>query len=371
MSPALRLTPILVLAAALAAAPLQESAPLWQTDVFVSGEGGYHTYRIPSLIAAPGGTLLAFVEGRRAGAADSGDIDLLLRRSTDEGRTWGPVQVLVDDGEDTAGNPCVAIESKTGRVLLVFSRNRGADKERDIIAGKGSGGQRLWLTGSRDDGHTWSEPREITSSVKRPDWTWYAVGPGIGIETRSGRLVFPANHAEAETGIYRSHVFFSDDGGETWQLGASSDPGTNESQIVELSDGRLLLNMRNHPPKPENFRMIATSDDGGRTLSPAVPDRALIEPPAQASLLGVRDGTGRLLLFANPASIKRELMTVRASADDGKTWPAGHVLHAGPAAYSSLAALPDASIGVLYERGAASPYERVTFARVPLDRVRK
>jgi sialidase-1 len=138
---------------------------------------------------------------------------------------------------------------------------------------------------SQDDGATWSPPVEITSSVKAPDWTWYATGPGIGIQTRDGRLVVPANHAEARTGIHRSHLIVSDDGGKSWTLGGSSDAGTNESQVVELADRRLLLNMRNHPPKPDNFRMIARSDDGGRTLSAAVPDRALIEPPAQASLI--------------------------------------------------------------------------------------
>jgi sialidase-1 len=206
--------------------------------------------------------------------------------------------------------------------------------------------------------------------VKAPDWTWYATGPGVGIQTRDGRLVVPANHAEAKTGIHRSHLIFSNDGGKSWALGASSDPGTNESQVVELADGRLLLNMRNHPPKPENFRMIARSDEGGRTLSPAMPDRTLIEPPAQASL--VRYSTAKTqdrnrLLFANPAGAARERMTVRLSYDEGLSWPVSRVLHEGPAAYSSLVVLPDRTIGVLFERGERSPYERITLARLTLE----
>jgi sialidase-1 len=125
--------------------------------------------------------------------------------------------------------------------------------------------------------------------------------------------------------------------------------------------------MRNHPPRAENFRMVATSADGGRTLSGATADRALIEPPAQASLIAVRDGDGagrQRLIFANPASTRRERLTVRVSEDDGATWPVARVVHEGPAAYSSLAALTDGAIGLLFERGDRSPYERITFARL-------
>ena len=131
-----------------------------------------------------------------------------------------------------------------------------------------------------------------------------------------------------------------------------------------------MLNMRNHPPKAENFRMVATSDDGGRTWSQAKPDRALIEPPAQASLLrlttAAADGRNRLL-FSNPASARRERMTVRMSEDEGATWPVSRVVHEGPAAYSSLVVLPDRSIGLLFERGDRSPYEKITFVRLTLD----
>jgi sialidase-1 len=128
--------------------------------------------------------------------------------------------------------------------------------------------------------------------------------------------------------------------------------------------------MRNHPPKPENFRMLARSADGGRTLSAAVPDRALAEPPAQASLVrlgaaGQQDRTR--LLFANPASTARERMTVRLSYDEGLTWAVSRVLHEGPAAYSSLVVLPGRTIGLLFERGDRSPYERITFARFTLE----
>ena len=340
------------------------------TDVYVAGEGPYHTYRIPSAIVTKTGTLLAFAEGRRTGAGDAGDIDLVLRRSRDGGRSWSPLQVVGDNGPDTFGNPCAVVDDRTSTVWLLTTQNRGTDREKDIIAGTSAGGRTVWAMNSTDDGVTWSAPVEITASVKAADWTWYATGPGVGIQLAGGRLVIPANHAEAKTGVHRSHLFFSDDGGRTWTLGASADAGTNESQVVELADGRLLLNMRNHPPKAENFRMIARSGDRGRTLSAAVPDRALIEPPAQASLLRLttmKDGGRNRLLFANPASATRERLTIRLSDDEGVSWPIARTIHEGPAAYSSLVVLPDRSIGVLFERGERSPYERMTFARFTLE----
>ena len=212
-------------------------------------------------------------------------------------------------------------------------------------------------------------PREISSSAKRDGWTWYATGPGIGIQLRSGRLIIPANHALASTGEHRAHLLYSDDHGATWAVGGVSAAGTNESQAVELADGRLLLNSRNHPARPRNFRLVATSDDGGLTLSAPIEDAALPEPPAQASVIRMpaTGGGNSRLLFSNPSGAKRERMAVRASADEGQSWPVLRVLHEGPAAYSCLVVLDERTLGVLYERGWRSPYERISFARFDLD----
>jgi sialidase-1 len=340
------------------------------TDVYVAGADASHTYRIPSVIATPKGTLLAFAEARRTGPGDAGDIDLVARRSHDGGQSWSPIQIVGDNGPHTFGNPCPVVDTRTGTIWLLTTHNRGTDREKDIIAGTSQASRTVWAMKTEDDGVTWSTPVEITASVKQADWTWYATGPGVGIQTSSGRLVIPANHAEAGSGIHRSHLFFSDDGGKSWSVGASAEAGTNESQLVELVDGRLMLNMRNHPPKPENFRMVATSDDLGRTLSKASTDRTLIEPPAQASLLRLTTTKAHdrnRLLFANPASTQRERLTVRLSYDEGTSWPVARVIHEGPAAYSSLVVLPDLSIGVLFERGDRSPYEKITFARFTLE----
>jgi sialidase-1 len=344
------------------------------TEVFVAGEKGYNTFRIPSIIATARSTLLAFAEGRREGSGDAGDIDLVLKRSSDAGRTWSALQVVGDNGPNTFGNPCPVVDRTTGTIWLLTTQNRGTDREKDIIAGTSQAGRSVAVLRSTDDGVTWSAPGDITASVKQADWTWYATGPGVGIQTTTGRLVIPGNHAVRDTGVHQSHVVFSDDGGRSWQMGGSADPGTNESQVVELTDGRLMLNMRNHRPRAENFRMVATSVDGGGSWSQAKPDPSLIEPPAQASLIRstTLDTNGRSrLLFSNPASARRERMTVRMSEDEGATWPVARVVHEGPAAYSSLVVLPDRSIGLLFERGDRSPYERITFVRLTLEWLRE
>jgi len=179
--------------------------------------------------------------------------------------------------------------------------------------------------------------------------------------------VIPANHSDhSDTSKhpYRSHVVFSDDHGRTWQLGGVLDQKTNESTIVELADGRLLDNMRSY--HGEHRRAIATSADGGQTWSDVTLDETLIEPVCQANVLRYtfpeRDGKSRIL-FSNPASTGRQMMTVRMSYDEGQTWPVAKLVHAGSAAYSCMTVLADASIGLLYERDG---YRTITFARFDL-----
>jgi sialidase-1 len=338
-----------------------------QEDLFVAGTQGYHTFRIPALLATPKGTLLAFCEGRKNSRSDTGKIDVLLRRSTDGGKTWLRLQVVADDGANTVGNPCPVVERSTGTIWLLLTHNLGSDSERGIRAGTSKGTRSVWLTRSSDEGATWTKPIDITRAVKDPKWTWYATGPGVGIQLRSGRLVIPCDHTEAKTLVNRSHIIYSDNRGATWKLGGVLGEKTNECQVVERGDGSLLLNMRSYHGK--NRRAVATSKDGGLTWSKVTLDDHLIEPVCQASLIrypGDNKERKSLLLFSNPASTKREKMTVRSSRDEGQTWPASRLLHEGPAAYSCLAILKDGQGACLYERGRKSAYEKITLARFPL-----
>ena len=168
-----------------------------ETKVFVSGEDGYDTYRIPAILVSPKGTLLAFCEGRRNSRGDTGDIDIVLKRSFDNGETWEPMQVVATDGANTSGNPCPVVDRDTGDIWLPFTWNFGEDHEGKIWDGTSKGTRTVWVMKSADDGETWSEPVEITQTVKSADWTWYATGPGIGIQLQSGRLVIPCDHGVA------------------------------------------------------------------------------------------------------------------------------------------------------------------------------
>jgi sialidase-1 len=339
--------------------PVLAAEPV-QVPVFVAGQGGYHTYRIPSVIVSPKGTVLAFCEGRKAGRGDTGDIDLLLKRSTDGGKTWGESQVVWDDADNVCGNPCPVVDAKTGTVWLLMTHNLRTDTEAKIVAGTGTGSRTVWITKSRDDGATWAKPVEITKGVKKPGWTWYATGPGVGIQLKSGRLLIPCDSKSDGGKVRESHVIFSDDGGKSWKLGGVVGPGCNECQAVELADGSVMLNMRGVPPG--KHRLVAISTDGGETFTKPVEDPALVEPVCQASILRL-PGEGGGILFSNPASTRREKLTVRLSRDEGKTWPVAKLLHPGPAAYSCLTVLPGGEVGCLYERGARQPYEEIVFAR--------
>ncbi len=348
-----------------------------RNDVFTGGQDGYFAYRIPSLIVAPNGDLLVFCEARKANLSDDGDIDLLLKRSTDNGQTWSDQHLIYEEGGDAHikyGNPTAVVDSQTATIWLAANRDYLTDR------GQRAGGTLVFFR-STDNGHTWSAPIDITESIKRPDWGHYAFGPGIGIQVQRGphrgRLVIPANYRLSfnKREPSYSHIIYSDDHGETWKLGGQLGDYTNECQVVEIVDGDrsgLLFNVRNHWgrggfPDKSGSRLVARSFDGGTTWTDEKMDPALPEPPCQASIyrysFPAKDEPG-YILFANPAGRGRSNLRVRLSLDEGLTWPVSKLLARGSAAYSCMARLPDGRVGIVFER---NNYKQISFATFSLD----
>ena len=354
--------------------PQPTPAPLFLSG-FAGGQDGYHTFRIPALAVTAKGTVLAVCEGRKNSWGDSGDIDLVMKRSTDGGRTWSGLKVIWDDATNCCGNPCLVVDTATGAVFLLSTWNRGDDHEGAIIARQSKDTRRVFVLRSDDDGLTWSAPQQITDQVKKPDWTWYATGPGSGIRiengSHKGRLVVPCDHIEAESKKYFSHVIYSDDHGKSWQLGGTTPQDkVNECEAVELTGGKLMLNMRNYD-RSERARQIALSDDGGLTWRDQKHDATLVEPICQGAIERLRwpqDGQPGVVAFSNPASANgRVRLTVRASFDDGQTWPKSKLLFDGPGGYSDLAALPDGRIGCLWEGGESNIAESIVFTTLAVE----
>ena len=337
------------------AAGLPVTQPLYRR-----GTDGYHTYRIPGLVTTVTGTLLAFCEGRKNSGSDHGDVDIVLKRSTDGGRTWTAQQLVQEEGdgaETTIGNPCPVVDHGTGMIWLTFCRDN----------------DRVFVCHSQDDGETWSERVEITEAVKDPRWGWFATGPGHGIQLEhgrfKGRLVVPCDCGDSEGwGGWdkkgRSFVIYSDDHGRSWHCGGVTGPGMNECEVVELADGALLLSMRNYHGK--DLRAFARSTDGGETWSEPRHHEEVYCPTCQSSLHRHSWAPEDTILYLGPSGPGRQNLTVRASRDGGATWPVVRTLQFGPSAYSDLAVLPDGTVVCLYEAGRTGAYETITFARFPL-----
>lgn len=353
--------------------PLKDPA-VFRTVVARHGDDGVHTYRIPGLATSTKGTLLAVFDLRHRNSGDlPGDIDVGLKRSSDGGKTWSKTIRILDYDSKVAGSRGNGVGDPA---ILVDRRNNTA-----YVAALWSQGDRGWagsgpgltpaetgqfvLTRSSDDGLTWSRPISITPKVKDPKWRLFFQGPGAGIQLRDGTLVFAAQYRDADGTPHSCFVHSRD--GDTWQVSAPAiprRPPTSEAQIAELSDGSLLLTMRDESRSGKRaWASYRWKDDlaGGTWDAPRLD---LPDPTCMASL--VRHPSGALL-FSNAATANRRIaLTVRVSRDDGRTWSAGRLLDPRPCAYSCLSVLADGSIGVLYEAGPRSGIEELTFARFSL-----
>ncbi len=362
--------------------------------VYTSGQEGHKTYRIPAIIKNKQGHLLAFAEGRVNGSGDFGDINIVLKISRDQGRTWSALATLVDYQDLQAGNPTPILDTTDprfpkGRVFLFY--NTGNNHENEIREGKGL--REVWYITSIDGGLTWTKPVNITSQVHRPnqpsrntaytfkeDWRHYANGPGHGMQftqgPHAGRMLIAANHSEGPRGErgsdYRAHTFYTDDHGDTFHLGASiAIPGSNESSAAEISGGKLLLNIRNQRGDIRQ-RIIGLSEDGSASWKETYFDPQLPDPICQGSILTIAQKKQAFTLaFSNAADTKnRDNLTIRISQDDGRTWPISIPVDNGASsgespkdftAYSDLVLLDSKNIGIVYER---KDYSQIVFKKI-------
>ena len=360
-----------------------------QVNIFEAETGGYAHYRVPAIAVSPKGTVLAFVEARKNSSGDWGTQDIMMRRSTDSGQTWeepriiarvkGEIQQnevaftqnLAKPGEVTYNNIVPIVDRKNGVVHFLFCVEYA----------------RAYYMRSDDDAMTFSEPVDITGTFEKfrseYDWKVLATGPGHGIQLGNGRLVVPVWLSDGTGGhAHRPSivsVIYSDDDGKTWERGdvVVRHPelkNPSETLALQLTDGRVMLNIRNE--SPEHRRAISYSDDGATGWTrPAFHDE-LVEPVCMGSLIRLsaqpRNSRNRVL-FANPDSneprdperpegnYKRQNVTVRLSYDEGRTWPVKKSLEPGVSGYSDLATGPDGTIYCIYERG--TPTDRGTHVK--------
>lgn len=323
-------------------------------------------FRIPAVVVSKAGTVLAFAEGRVDGSADDGNIDLLVKRSEDNGNTWSTPIKVYDDGENRCQNPAPVVLDN-GRILLLFCLERAYARQRPTVRAAAAHPRRVMKTYSDDDGKTWSTPEDIHDQVAIAGYTWYATGPCHAIvktlAPNKGRIVVPCNHNKPGTNPKserHAHLIYSDDQGATWHLGAVTDhPYGNESTVVELGDGSLMTNMRNYEPNSLGYRWQAVSRDGGLTYEPAQVT-TLIEPNnngCQGSILrySINSAGKANLLFSNPDhGSSRRNGSIKLSSNDGRSW--SRTFKYVPdndfySAYSDLAVLANKKVGVLFEHG--------------------
>ncbi|UGU17416.1 glycoside hydrolase [Sinomicrobium kalidii] len=341
-----------------------------KTAVYEEGTDGYQVFRIPAIVKTTEGTLLAFAEARKLKSnGDSGDIDLVVKTSSDDGETWSDMQMVWDDGGNTCGNPVPIVDKETGRIHLLMTWNHGEDDWGDLTSGTGEDTRRVFYTWSDDDGKSWTAPTEITSSVKDENWDWYGTGPVHGIQLQKGeyegRLVSPnyfTVRGNGKTESY-SHVIYSDDHGATWKSGSPTPQAySGECTVAELEDGTLMLNIRTGAA---NARKIGKSSDGGATWSDLETVYALTDPHCQASMV-TSDTSPYRVFFANVSSTERVNMTLKMSENNGESWEKRKIIHTGPSAYSDLVMLSDSEVGILYEGGEGRPYESIVYEVVPV-----
>ncbi|MER5253595.1 sialidase family protein [Streptomyces sp. NPDC002855] len=349
-----------------------------------SQDPGYACYRIPAVVKTVKGTLLAFAEGRVNDCSDAGDIDIVLKRSHDGGRTWSPLQVVNEGAGDTHGNPAPVVDRRTGRVLLAETYNTGRTDGGNCAV---PCDRTPHLQYSDDDGRSWSAPRDLSDQILPEDWnSWYATGPVHGLQLthgrHAGRLVFTAN-TETWDGsrVTANHaaLIVSDDGGDNWRIGAKDSypiaaaDGTfrqkpSEMTITERPDGAVYVSGREQDGTDLGHRTHTVSRDGGDSFAApfkAIPD--LYTPQVQGSTLQF----GKRMLLACPGDPdRRRTMQIRSSYDGGRTWDSvdrGTTVTTDWSGYSDMVRADGEHVGLMYEGGAVDARDEIRFARFTED----
>jgi sialidase-1 len=351
--------------------------------IYVSGTEGYKSFRIPAIVTAKNGDLLAFCEGRVHGSGDFGDIKIVLRRSSDNGKTWSNLQVVASNDTLQAGNPAPVVDLTDprfpqGRIFLFYNTGNGHEMEMR----KGIGHRDVLYKTSMDNGKTWSEPTDITLHVNRiyqpqinplwnskEDWRTYANTPGHGLQFHEGkykgRIYVAANHSSGdpkpELRDYQAHGYYTDDHGATFHLSETVPfEGSNESTAAQLTNNSLMMNSRNQTGK---YRVVSLSKNGGETWDTTFVDHHLPDPICEGSLLNIGTKKGKsVLAFCNDDDHNnRDSLTLRISFDEGKTWKKKFLIEPKNTAYSDIVKLTKNTIGILYE---ADDYKEIRFTRV-------
>lgn len=318
-------------------------------------EEGVNCYRIPAIVTAPNGDLIAAIDQRVPDCGDlkwSRDINIIVRRSSDNGKTWTPIEMVIDFPEGkSASDPSMIVDEVTGDIFM-FYNYMNLDTEKDIYY--------LHVMKSLDNGKTWSEPEDITAQIAKPEWhkDFKFITSGRGIQTRSGKLLHTM--VNLNSGL---HLFGSDDHGKTWYFIDTPVLPADESKVIELADGSLMINAR---VNKEGIRYVHTSNDDGKTWE-TNPVPELIDPGCNASIIrytAIEDGYEKnRILFSNAQSKnKRVNMSVRISYDEGKTWSEGKTVYPGSSAYSSLTILENGDIGLFFEKDEYKNNEFVSFS---------